>query len=228
MKPRSIIASTTGPWGISMAIPTACGCAPVASRIQFASSARPAPPCRKARSPRTLPCLSMRQTWCNSEPQSIPTKNSRSSMTFLSISLLNGPPRCLPVPVLALSAQTPHWAMARDRGTGPPQVLKAQGGGGLLSIPWPGSSRMDENRMIAGSPDEQQLPSGFPSALRAPVKPEGSCYRPHSLRTVRGTGGCAVHSLLTDIAFVRSGHDRLGAVDCLGRGRPVPPKASLE
>ena len=58
----------------------------------------------------------------------------------------------------------------------------------MLSIPWPGSSRIDENRMMTGCPDELQLPSGFASALRAPVKPEGSSHRLHSLRAVRGTG----------------------------------------
>ena len=53
-------------------------------------------------------------------------------MAFLSTSRANGPPRCLPDPVLALKAQTPHWAsiMARNRGTGPPQVLAAQGAHG--------------------------------------------------------------------------------------------------
>ena len=69
-----------------------------------------------------------------------------------------------------------------------PQVLKTQGGDGLLSVPWPGSSRIGEKRMMAGCPDELQLPSGFPSALRAPVKPEGSSHRRHSLSAVRGTG----------------------------------------
>ena len=50
-------------------------------------------------------------------------------MAFPSRPCANGPPRSLPVPVLALKAQTPHQAsiVARDRGTGPPQVLSAQG-----------------------------------------------------------------------------------------------------
>ena len=52
--------------------------------------------------------------------------------TFHGIPLSVSCPRAAtmpPIPVLALKAQTPHWAsiMARDRGTCPPQVLKAQG-----------------------------------------------------------------------------------------------------
>ena len=43
--------------------------------------------------------------------------------------MVSEPPRCRPVPVLALKGATPHGAStaATRRGTGPPQVLEAQG-----------------------------------------------------------------------------------------------------
>ncbi len=44
-----IMASTTGPCGISMATPTASAVAPVRARIHAAIARRPAPPCGKLR-----------------------------------------------------------------------------------------------------------------------------------------------------------------------------------
>ena len=69
-----------------------------------------------------------------------------------------------------------------------PQCSRHRGRWVALHPPWPDSSIMDENRMMAGRPDELQRPSGFPSALRAPVKPEGRSYRRHSLAALEGIG----------------------------------------
>ena len=58
----------------------------------------------------------------------------------------------------ALGANSPLGHGQGSRHRPPPPGAQGTGGDGLLSIPWPGSSRMDENRMIAGSPDELELP----------------------------------------------------------------------
>ena len=84
-------------------------------------------------------------------------------------------PRCLPVPVLALKAQTPHHAsiVARDLGTGPPRCSRRRGCSVALD-PLTVPSAMDGTATMAGSFDELHLATGFPSALRAPAKPVAS------------------------------------------------------
>ena len=140
--------------------------------------------------------------WCDSEPQSIPTKNSRSSMAFLSISLLKRAATMPSGPCTGALGATPHWAsiMARDRGTGPPRCSRHRGAMGCSRIPWPGSSRIDESCMMTGSPDELQLPSGFTGARSAEGKPEGSSYRRHSLSAVERYRGCAAIRIPTATA----------------------------
>ena len=100
--------------------------------------------------------------------------------------LVQASTRCLPIPVLALTAQTPHWAsvMARKWGTGPARCSKRRGAW-LLPDPWPVPPETDEIRMVAGSADRCHAPSGLPSALRAPGKPEGAYHRRNRI-----TGSC--------------------------------------
>ncbi len=73
-----------------MATPMAGSSAFAVATSQSAISASPAPPCRKARSPRIVPSLSMMQAWWVSEPQSIPTKHSSLSMAFLPVCVPTG------------------------------------------------------------------------------------------------------------------------------------------
>ena len=74
-------------------------------------------------------------------------------MAFHSVGLANGSPRCLPVPVLSLKAQAPHWAsiVAGGRSTGLPQCSRRRGAW-LLPIPRPVPSGMDGTSMMSGSP----------------------------------------------------------------------------
>ena len=84
-----------------------------------------------------------------------------------------------------------------------PPGAQSAGGARLLPIPWPAPSGMDGTRRMARRPVELNLPTGFPSALRAPAKPVGSQHcrgkgpgndqatssASSDRSTMRGTGG---------------------------------------
>ena len=175
-KSRSIMVSTTGPCGSSIAIPIPCGTESALARIQSAISARPAPLCGKARSPRILPERSTTQTWWLSEPQSMPAKLRRVSMSFLSIGLTervatmpSGP--CTGAPGANSPLGVHH---GKEPGHRSPPGARSTGGAWLLPVPWPAPSATDEIRRMAGSADPFHALSGFPSALPAPGKPESA------------------------------------------------------
>lgn len=205
--------------GTSMATRTAGGAAPVLARIQSAISARPGPPCRKDRSAYTSPSPTTMQTWWVSEPQSTPAKHANLSMAFLSRCGANGPPRCPPVPVQALEAHTPHWAsiVARNRGTGSPRVLTAQGALGCsrpLGPPRPQWTEPHNGRKVRCTAHVHWLP------LRAPVEPVERALR-NPRAAVRGTGAVPPSTTLATAASFGGGFTgSLPEQTPFGTGRP--------
>ena len=80
--------------------------------------------------------------------------------------LVQAATRCLPTPVLALTAQTPHGAsiMARNRGAGPPRCSKRRGR--LVapgSVARPARNRQDPN----GGRKRGPMPRALGLTLRA-------------------------------------------------------------
>ena len=155
---------------------------PAASAIQAAIAARPAPPCLNACSPRTAPAPSRMQAWCVRDPQSVPTNHPGWVTSMMSVMLApcrccrvsRATPRCLPVPVLALGAQTLHWASTAAEPPGHKSYVGARGtrGGGVapggLPAPCP-SARSVGNGTGAGLvPARWRAANGRPSGDRAP------------------------------------------------------------
>ena len=102
-----------------------------------------------------------------------------------------------------------HWHRS-------PPGARSTGGAWLLPVPWPAPSATDEIRRMAGSADPFHALSGFPSALRAPGKPESA--KRHSNKasqsrcsgTEKGTGGAGQPAFLPRLsgtgAISRSRH----------------------
>ena len=131
----------------------------------------------------------MTQTWWVSEPQSIPAQYAKLSMAFLSKPGPHGPPRCPPVPVLAIEAHTPPLGVHRGQEPGhrPPPGAHGTGGAWLLPAPWPAPSAMDGTSQSQEASVQCTRPLAPPSALRAPGEPvDGALRDPRA--AVRGTG----------------------------------------
>src|SRR5215218_9590276 len=183
-KPRSRRASTTGPCGTSIATATRPG-SPAADTSQSHRAAKPAPPCRNARSPTILPAASRRQTWCFSEPQSTPT-NQLTVPSAMILALRDDTSRhdvCRSL-YWRSKARLPTGPASRPtrRGTCPIMVLTA--------------------RVDAGC-SRRAGPSGQLTARRDQTPPEGTgvdvCYTNHAqadqddmdnLLTLLGIAGC--------------------------------------